>query len=79
MDKISLPFLGGRLQALSKNTDLVFVVAVFFAVILLVLPIPPILLDLLLAVSVGSSLLVLLVVLVLMVQLNPMPNLQLMK
>ncbi len=62
MDKISLPFLGGRLQALSKNTDLVFVVAVFFAVILLVLPIPPILLDLLLAVSIGISLLVLLVV-----------------
>ena len=57
MDKISLPFLGGRLQALSKNTDLVFVVAVFFAVILLVLPIPPVLLDLLLAVSIGISLL----------------------
>ena len=37
-------------------------VAVFFAVILLVLPIPPILLDLLLAVSIGISLLVLLVV-----------------
>jgi flagellar biosynthesis protein FlhA len=62
MDKFSLPGLRGRWQALMKNTDLVFVIAVFFAVILLVLPIPPIVLDLFLAVSIGISLLVLLVV-----------------
>ncbi len=45
-----------------RNTDLVFVVMVFFAVILLVLPVPPLVLDLFLAVSIGISLLVLLVV-----------------
>ena len=62
MDNFSLPGLRGRWQALAKNTDLVFVVMVFFAVILLVLPIPPVVLDLFLAVSIGISLLVLLVV-----------------
>ena len=62
MDKFSLPGLRGPWQALAKNTDLVFVIAVFFAVILLVLPIPPLVLDLFLAISIGISLLVLLVV-----------------
>ena len=59
MANISLPGLGG-LRSLSKNTDLVFVVAIFFAVILLVLPIPPLVLDLFLSFSIGISLLILL-------------------
>jgi len=62
MVKFSLPGMAGRWQALLKNSDLVFVVAIFFAVILLVLPVSPILLDLLLALSIGISLLILLVV-----------------
>ena len=59
MANITLPGMGG-LRSLSKNTDLVFVVAIFFAVILLVLPIPPLVLDLFLAISIGISLLILL-------------------
>jgi flagellar biosynthesis protein FlhA len=60
MANISLPGMGGRFRSLANNSDLAFVVAIFFAVILLVLPIPPLVLDLFLSVSIGISLLVLL-------------------
>jgi flagellar biosynthesis protein FlhA len=62
MAKIPLPGLGGGLRSLAKNSDLAFVIAIFFAVILLVLPIPPLVLDLFLSVSIGISLLILLLV-----------------
>jgi len=62
MANISLPNWGGGFRSLAKNSDLAFVIAIFFAVILLVLPIPPIVLDLFLSLSIGISLLVLLVV-----------------
>ena len=62
MAKFHLPSMGDGIRSLTKNSDLVFVVAIFFAVILLVLPIPPIILDLFLSVSIGVSLLILLLV-----------------
>ena len=46
-----------------SQMDLWLVVGVFGTVLLLILPVPPLLLDLLLAVSIASSLLILLVIL----------------
>ncbi len=52
----------GSFGQVLRNADLVFTFGLFGTVILLVLPIPPVLLDLLLAVSIGISLLILLIV-----------------
>jgi len=49
------------LAGLMKRADLVFTGALFGTVMLLIMPIPPFLLDLLLAISIGLSLLILLV------------------
>ena len=55
--------LSDRLRKLVRYGDLWLVVALFGTILLLILPVPPILLDLLLALSIGLSLLTLLVIL----------------
>ena len=50
------------ISVLLKRADLVFAAALFFTVLLLILPVPAFLLDAMLAVSIGFSLLVLLVI-----------------
>lgn len=52
-----------RLLGLLKQSDLWLVVGVFSTVLMLILPVPPILLDLLLTVSIALSLLILLIIL----------------
>ncbi|MFW5883435.1 MAG: FHIPEP family type III secretion protein, partial [Verrucomicrobiota bacterium] len=52
----------GKLAKYLKNTDLLFTFGLFGIVMLLVLPVHPQLLDLLLAISIGASLLILLTV-----------------
>ena len=51
-----------RLRYFLKNTDLVFTFCLFGIILLLIVPVTPVLLDLLLAASIGISLLVLLIV-----------------
>ena len=58
--------MGGALAAISvrlKQSDLWLVAGMFGTVLLLVLPVPPFLLDLMLTVSIALSLLILLVIL----------------
>jgi flagellar biosynthesis protein FlhA len=50
------------LNSLMKRADLIFTAALFGTVLLLIVPVPPFVLDLLLALSIGMSLLVLLVI-----------------
>lgn len=50
------------LSGLMKRADLIFTVALFGTVMLLIVPVPPFFLDVLLALSIGLSLLVLLVI-----------------
>ena len=50
------------LNGLMKRADLIFTAALFGTVLLLIMPVPPFLLDALLALSIGISLLVLLVI-----------------
>ncbi len=54
--------LGERLNPLFRQTDLMVIMALFSVIVLLVLPVPPILLDVLLTLSIGISLLILLIV-----------------
>ena len=61
LDSITNP--QGRLGKIFRNTDLMLTFAIFGTVFLLVMPIPPILMDLLLATSIGSALLILLITL----------------
>jgi flagellar biosynthesis protein FlhA len=51
-----------QMNGLMKRADLIFTGALFGTVLLLIVPVPPMLLDLLLALSIGLSLLVLLVI-----------------
>ena len=53
-----------QLTRLLQRADLLFTFALFGTVLLLILPVPAFLLDMLLALNIGMSLLVLLVVLV---------------
>ncbi len=53
---------GSPVAGLMKRADLVFTGALFGTVMLLIMPVPPFLLDLLLAISIGLSLLILLVI-----------------
>ncbi len=62
MDKLFGSKKGSVFHTLVQNTDLIFTFGLFGAIILLVLPVPPAILDLLLAMSIGISLLVLVVV-----------------
>lgn len=60
---VSTPAVAGVLSPLfQKRADLIFTAALFATVMLLIMPIPTLLLDLLLAMSLGFSLLVLMVV-----------------
>jgi len=61
LDTITNP--NGRIGKFFRNTDLMLVIAIFGTVFLLVMPIPPILMDLLLAMSIGSALFILLITL----------------
>ena len=58
----SAPNPGFRWNSLLKHTDLLFTAALFGTVVLLVLPVPTALLDLLLAASIAISLMILLVI-----------------
>jgi len=58
----SSPSRGFQWSSLLKQTDLLFTFALFGTVVLLVLPIPPMLLDVLFAGSIGISLLILLLI-----------------
>src|SRR4029079_8378123 len=49
-------------NALMKRADLVFTGGLFLTVLLLILPVPPVMLDLFLALNIGLSLLVLLAI-----------------
>ena len=51
-----------QMSGLMKRADLIFTGALFGTVLLLIVPVPPFLLDMLLALSIGMSLLVLLVI-----------------
>ncbi len=53
---------GSKFLAALKSGDLLFVIALFGTIVLLVMPIPALLLDLLLAASIGISLLMLLII-----------------
>lgn len=55
--------INGKIGKLFRNTDLLLTFGIFGTVFLLVLPIPPFMMDLLLATSVGLSLLILLITL----------------
>ncbi len=57
---VTAPFT--PLNGLMKRADLIFTFALFATVMLLIVPVPPFLLDLFLAISIGLSLLVLLVI-----------------
>jgi flagellar biosynthesis protein FlhA len=59
----SITNANGRLGRLLRNTDLLLTFGIFGTVFLLVMPIPPFLMDLLLAMSIGSALLILLITL----------------
>lgn len=50
------------IKSLAKHSDLLFTFGLFATIVLLVLPVPPVLLDVLLALSIGISLLILLVI-----------------
>src|SRR6185369_14569411 len=50
------------IKSLAKHSDLLFTFALFATIVLLVVPVPPALLDILLATSIGISLLILLVI-----------------
>ncbi len=50
------------IKSLTKHSDLLFTFGLFATIVLLVVPVPPLLLDLLLATSIGISLLILLVI-----------------
>lgn len=54
--------VGDRLAPLFRNTDLMVVFGLFGVILLLLLPIPPFMLDLFLTLSIGISLLILLIV-----------------
>src|SRR6266516_1317975 len=53
----------GNIQKLFRQADLWLVIGIFGTVLLLILPVPPLVLDLLLTVSIALALLVLLVIL----------------
>jgi flagellar biosynthesis protein FlhA len=59
----SLSEKNGKLHKLLSNTDILLTFGLFGTVFLLVLPIPPFMMDLLLAISIGGSLLILLITL----------------
>ncbi len=50
------------IKSLTKHSDLVFTFGLFATIVLLVVPVPPLVLDILLAASIGISLLILLVI-----------------
>ena len=50
------------IRSLAKHSDLLFTFGIFATIVLLVVPVPPIVLDVLLAASIGISLLILLVI-----------------
>ena len=56
------PSVPPMLNNLMKRADLIFTGALFGTVLLLIVPVPPFLLDMLLALSIGMSLLVMLVI-----------------
>jgi flagellar biosynthesis protein FlhA len=58
----TLPAPVPQMSGLMKRADLIFTGALFGTVLLLIVPVPPFLLDMLLALSIGLSLLVLLVI-----------------
>jgi flagellar biosynthesis protein FlhA len=62
-EKILMGALSDRMRKLIRHGDLWLVFGLFGTILLLILPIPPFLLDLLLTVSIGLSLLTLLVIL----------------
>src|SRR4051812_9939781 len=51
-----------QLKSLTKHSDLLFTFGLFATICLLVVPVPPIILDILLATSIGISLLILLII-----------------
>ncbi len=61
---MSTPSAPARFQfkSLTKHSDLLFTFGLFATIVLLVVPVPPLLLDVLLAASIGISLLILLVI-----------------
>ena len=59
---VAAPSAPPMLNNLMKRADLIFTGALFGTVLLLIVPIPPFLLDMLLALSIGMSLLVMLVI-----------------
>jgi flagellar biosynthesis protein FlhA len=59
---MAAPAAQGPLSALMKRADLVFTGSLFITVLLLIMPVPPMLLDLFLALNIGLSLLVLLAI-----------------
>jgi flagellar biosynthesis protein FlhA len=61
MSALALPSRGDLARLLKKG-DLLFVLALFGTIVLLVVPVPALLLDLLLAASIGISLLILLII-----------------
>lgn len=59
----ALPLKGNPILSLvKKNPDLIFVLALFSAIFILFLPIPPAFLDLLFSISIGTSLLIMLLI-----------------
>lgn len=59
----ALPLKGNPiLNLVKKNPDLIFVLALFSAIFILFLPIPPAFLDLLFSISIGTSLLIMLLI-----------------
>ncbi len=62
MNEKAQPFSFDRLATIVKRGDTAMVFALFGTVLLLVLPLPPALLDVLLAASIGASLLILLII-----------------
>src|SRR4051812_12156645 len=50
------------LKSLAKHRDLLFTFGLFATIVLLVVPVPPLMLDLFLATSIGMSLLILLII-----------------
>src|SRR5882757_8523331 len=51
-----------QLKSLAKHSDLLFTFGLFATIVLLVMPVPPMVLDVLLATSIGMSLLILLII-----------------
>jgi flagellar biosynthesis protein FlhA len=59
----SITNANGRIGKLLRNTDMMLTFGIFGTVFLLVMPVPPFLMDLLLATSIGAALLILLITL----------------